>query len=235
VLPKDGLVEILKNKILQMMIAEKVGSNANCVQCRDSEEFLTHALSPWVICNKEKSSQSILFVGKIARGDYLGEEISDALENVVPFGTDFIKKSSWAYWAYTRAIIESVYGDLETGLKYISFSNMVKCNNESTPDTSSHAAKDQCIRKNQFIWKEIEILKPRLVIFYTNTDYDEFIDEFAPSYSTRHIDHTSRTNLVQIGAKSMPWWNRSFFDSHNSSVLTFIRVGHPERKKKENC
>jgi len=222
----------MKDAILTMMLDEKVGENPLCINCRSRTNGLTHALTPWVVHKKGLSPQSILFVGKVARGDQLGEMISESLENVIPFGSDFIKKSAWPYWSYTRSIIESVYGDIETGLQHISFSNMVKCNNKSTPDTSSHESKDHCIRKNRFIWKEIETLKPRLIIFYTNTDYDEFIEEFMPSYSAECKNHTTRTHRVEVGAKTMPWWERSFHNVQNEEVLRFLRVGHPERKNK---
>ena len=150
----------MKTRILKMMMDEGVGSNPCCVECRGKETPLSNALSPWIVSKKHISNNGVLFVGKVARGDSLGEEIAPSLEDVVSFGTDFIKESPWAYWVYTRAIVEAVYKDLKTGLKHVSFTNMVKCNNESTPDTSSYDAKVCCIRKNRFIWKEIEILKP---------------------------------------------------------------------------
>lgn len=223
----------MKTNILKMMINEGVGANPCCVECRENEGKLSNALSPWIVCEEQYNNDNILFVGKIARGDSLGEEIAQSLEDVIPFGTDFIKECSWAYWSYTRSIIETVYNDLETGLRHISFTNMIKCNNESTPDTSSYNAKVCCLRNNKFIWKEIELLKPRIAVFYTNTDYDEFIEEFQPSYSTRVENHTDRNERVQVRGKTMPWWDRSFYDAQNNEVFRFLRVGHPERKSKE--
>ena len=223
----------MKENIIKMMLNEQVGSNPCCVECRKEETGLSNALTPWIVCKEACSSSSVLFVGKVARGDCLGEEIAPMLEDVVPFGTDFIKESSWAYWAYTRSIVEAVYGDIETGLKHISFSNMIKCNNKSVPDTSSYNSKVKCIRVNRFIWKEIEVLKPRVAIFYTNTDYDDFMDEFTPSYATSRKDHSDKTKLIQVGEKKMPWWDRSFFDAQGNEVFRFLRVGHPERKKKD--
>lgn len=223
----------MKASILKMMMDEGVGSNPCCVECREKEKSLSNAFSPWVVCKKQPSNNSVLFIGEIALGNGLGEEIAPSLEDVVPFGTDFIKESPWAYWAYTRAIVEAVYKELEIGLKHISFTNMIKCNNESTPDTSSSAAKVCCIRINRFIWKEIEVLKPRVAVFYTNTDYDGFIDELKPSYSIRFEDRTDRKERRPGGSKTMPWWERSFFDSKNNEVFRFLRVGNPEGKLKE--
>lgn len=215
-----------------MMVKESVGSKPSCVECRNHEKNLSNALSPWLVCDEQAKSESIIFVGKTARGDCIGEEIAPLLEDVVPFGTDFIKKSSWAYWSYTRSIIENVFGDLETGLKNISFTNMIKCNNESTPDTSSYDAKVCCLRKNRFIWKEFDILTPRLAVFYTNTDYDEFIKVFRPNASVKYEDHTDINHRKQVGRKTMPWWERSFYDSNNNEIFRFLRIGHPERMLK---
>jgi len=104
----------------------------------------------------------------------------------------------------------------------------VKCNNESTADTTTYFTKTSCIDSNQFIWKEIESQHPQRIVFYTANDYDEQIMRFMPSFADRFVD-TIDTH-VQIGQKWMPWWERIFYDSGGTEVLRFIRVGHPERK-----
>ena len=221
-----------KTSILKMMIEIGMGSNMLCTQCRSATNLRTNALGPWVTCQAPFRAGSVLFVGKVARGDCLGEEIADHLEDVTSFGESFIAESSWAYWSYTRAIIERVYGDLTTGIRHVSFTNIVKCNNETLQDTVDGTAKDFCIGKNRFIWKEVELIRPRLVIFYTHTGYDAFIREYRPSYGSSHIDNEDKQ--FTIGNKIMPWWDRSFFDDQPKEVLRFLRVGHPERKKKED-
>ena len=30
----------------------------------------------------------------------------------------------------------------------------------------------------------------------------------------------------------MPWWHREFYTENNKLELEFLRIGHPERKKK---
>lgn len=224
----------MKTQILKMMIDEKMGSNELCQQCRSLSDKKTNALGPWVTCSEICPSKSLLFVGKVARGDDLGEEISECLEDVTAFGTSFIAKSSWAYWSYTRNIIEKVFGDLNAGLNQISFTNMIKCNNDTLQDTTESIIKDYCISKNRFIWKEIELIKPKLAIFYTHYDYDDFLDEYVPQNSVSFQDNESRTHQVSIGKKTMPWWDRSFYDECQKEVFRFLRVGHPERKNKQD-
>lgn len=216
------------------MIAERMGSNNLCRQCRSLSDIKTNALGPWVACSAECTSKSILFVGKVARGDELGEEIAECLEDVTDFGTPFIAKSSWAYWSYTRNIIENVFGDLDSGLNQVTFTNMIKCNNETLQDTTEGIIKDYCISKNRFIWKEIDLLKPKLAIFYTNYSYDNFIEEYRPQYSVSFKDNNSRAYQVPIGKKSMPWWDRCFYDEQQKEVFRLLRVGHPERKNKHD-
>jgi hypothetical protein len=217
--------------VIQTLIDSETGSNTICQECRRIEAHLTHALGPWFVCDPSNGTDSVLFVGKVARGDYLGEEIAPSFEDVQNFGRDFIKTSSWPYWSYTREILIEVFGDLERGLQCSSFTNIVKCNNESTPDTTNQSVKDHCIQKNGFIWKEFEAIKPRVAVFYTHTAYDSYIDSFRPADAIRWEDN--RSEWVEVGKKRMPWWDRSFFTADNRELLRFLRVGHPERKRKD--
>lgn len=220
----------MKNKMFEMMIESGMGNNATCEECRSSTNLHTNALGPWLIGDASLSNNRIFFVGKVARGDCLGEEIADHLEDVTPFGESAISEFSWPYWSYTRAIIEQVYGDLNSGLPHVYFTNMVKCNNESCQDSANDKTREMCITKNRFIWKEIELIKPRLVVFYTHTTYDNFINDYMPSYAKSFVDNEDRE--VQVGKKSMVWWDRSFIDGHGREVMRLLRVGHPERKNK---
>lgn len=221
----------MKTAILQMMIDAGMGSNAVCVQCRSATSLRTNALGPWIVCEEPFRADSVLFVGKVARGDGLGELVADHLEDVTPFGESYLADSSWPYWAYTKAIIERVYGDLVTGIRRVSFTNMVKCNNETLQDTVNEQTRNFCIANNRFIWKEIDLIRPRLAIFYTHTAYDGQIVKYMPSYATSYVDNEDTE--VPVGGKSMFWWDRSFMDAQGEEVLRLLRVGHPERKAKE--
>jgi len=213
---------------LSTLIDAGTGSNPVCQECRQKTPGLSRALGPWLLGSPVKQATKVLFVGKVARGDCIGEEVAPNFEDVSPFGEAFIFQSSWPYWAYTRDIIVAVFGSLEDGIPHVAFTNIIKCNNESTADTTTYFTKTSCIDSNQFIWKEIESQHPQRIVFYTANDYDEQIMRFMPSFADRFVD-TIDTH-VQIGQKWMPWWERIFYDSGGTEVLRFIRVGHPERK-----
>ena len=209
----------MKTQILEMMKHDRMSSNATCNQCqtacRAAGSSLTNALGPWIVCDKHFAADSVLFVGKVARGDTLGGElIADDIEDVTEFGIRSIASNQSAYWAYTRAIIERVFGNLETGVKRVSFTNMVKCNDNdsgTTQDKTDYATREFCIEKNRFIWKELEIIRPRLVILYTNSLYDDYIARYLPRYAHSFKDN-EKSHMVDIGEKTMPWWDRSYYD-----------------------
>lgn len=113
----------------------------------------------------------------------------------------------------------------------MSFTNIVKCNNASTLDTTQDRTKEYCIAENRFIWREIDLLRPKLVVFYTNIFYDDYIDKFMPNFASTKRDNADCS--VTVGQKTMPWWDRSFFGDSEREVMRFLRVGHPERKQKQ--
>lgn len=221
----------MKKKLFEIYKNLKMGSNEICRNCRNLTQIENNALSAWIIQNKQ-SETNILFVGKVARGDQIGELINEKLEDATVMGDELIHESSWAYWSYTREIIKTVYGDLDSGLKNVSFTNIVKCNNNTDEDTTSYIAKQHCISQNKFIWKEIEILRPKKVIFYTNYYYDDFIDEYTPTFASKISEIKDRNCEIKIGKKTMPWWERNYFSKNDQLVLSTLRIGHPERKKK---
>lgn len=218
--------------LIEMFRTCGVGSNTTCQICRRESGVITNALGPWLLAEPVSKLSTVLFVGKVARGDSLGQEVGDYLEDVTEFGSDFIVTSSWPYWSYTRDIIVRTFGSLEAGLPRTSFTNIVKCNNETTLDTTSYTAKVHCISENRFIWREIEFLRPRLVVFYTSRTYDEFIDAFMPDFAATWRDNADQ--MIAVGQKTMPWWDRSFFNAEGIEELRFLRIGHPERKNNED-
>ena len=55
-------------------------------------------------------------------------------------------------------------------------SNIVKCNDGSTTDNTTDEIRTNCMDKLGVIWKEVEILKPKRIVFFTGRNYDDFID-----------------------------------------------------------
>jgi hypothetical protein len=221
----------MKDRLIKMYKRCRMGSNELCQACRRETDVKTNALGAYLICDAAFRNNNILFVGKVARGDSIGNEIAERLEDVTEFGNESIRTRGSPFYSYTRAIIESVYGGLEEGLPRVSFTNLVKCNNETTVDSTQYATKDYCIRQNGFVWKEIELLKPRLIVYYTNSEYDDFIWQFEYSGSASFKD---KEKNVRVGAKEMPYWVRKFYNTGNSSIMCSLRIGHPERKNKKD-
>lgn len=211
--------EIIERKLFEMYDDIQLGSSDICQNCRNNSENLSFPATFWFVGKGfSKSTEKILFVGKNARGNpgkamgaYLDcREMADQLCNV-----------SWPYWRYTRNIVERVYGN-DTN-DNIAFTNVMKCNTSFTIDTTSNLLKVNCIKEMQVLRKEIEIIKPKKIIFLTSWYYDEYF-----KYVFDEIENISNTK-ISIGKKKMPWWE--FKAELNEIKIEVLRVGHPERKK----
>ena len=217
--------------MIQRLQRLSAGSNATCQVCREENPDIANALGPWFSCDPSNHGDCIAFVGKIARGDELGTLVSDQLEDVERFGSAFIRESTWPYWSYTRSIMEKVFGSMDAALPRTSFTNLIKCNNSTTPDTSTQSERIRCIRENQLILKELEVVSPKVVVFYAGTGYDEYIESISPHTAVRYEDEEKVR--IPIGAKYLPWWSRKYFAADGTLLTTFLRIGHPERMKKD--
>ena len=211
---------VVEENLFKMYDDINLGSSSVCKECQEKTTNLSLPVSFWFVgSNYEHENGRVLFVGKNARGKpgekrnnyYDGRNVAKELWN-----------KSWAYWSYIRNITEEMYG--ENGADYIAYTNIIKCNNSSSTDNTSELVKDNCIRKMQVLRREIELLKPKRIIFLTSSDYDNYIK----SIFNNVVDIENKK--IQIGAKKMPWWEFSgYIENDNIKVL---RVGHPERKKK---
>ena len=135
----------MKRELLEFYKNENMGGNNLCCECRNNTNIETYAQTPYIICNKKYQGSGIMFVGKLARGDSIGTELSPFLEDVTAFGNEFIHDSGWPFYSYTREIIINLFGNIDDGLKRVSFANIVKCNNNQNRDTTDYLAKEYCI------------------------------------------------------------------------------------------
>ncbi len=222
---KEELFESYKNLNL--------GKNPICEKCIEfnNSSFFSKPISVWKVGDEfQNETNRILFVGKVHRGENLGPMINDSFQDATKVGNSLLEYNSWAYWSYTREIIKSVHGNIKKGKEKIAFTNLIKCNNSRTTDETTDFTKKSCLSDLKVVWNEIKILKPNKIIFYTNTDYDNYIINYKPSENFE--DLTDKHKKVKIGAKFMPWWNRVFYDENGEIITEFLRVGHPERLKK---
>lgn len=208
-----------EEKVFRMYEKINIGKSALCQKCREQNTDLSLPVSIWQVGDEYfQSEYKILFVGKVARGTP-GKFYKDFMDSTTR-ADELYQNAGWAYWNYTKTITERIYN--ENAWEKIAFTNMVKCNNSDTIDTTTDSMRDFCL---SVLKEEIKILKPKNIVFYTK-GYDSQIEKLFDAV----LD--SETEEVFIGKKKMSSWTfRGMIDNNLSRV---IRVGHPERMKKED-
>lgn len=198
---------------------EKIAKTIGCNSCHlCSFAHLLGKIPLWQYgTNFEKSKYKILFVGKTARGNSSPSYYSDA---------DKYKDLPWAFWSYTRGI----YTKLGLSWEDVAITNLVKCNASMDVDTTSQEVKENCICKQQFIKKEIQLLRPAFIVFYTNTYYDAEIS----SLFDKITEVTDRKFKIRCGKRKICFWQFKGHLKNDSSGTYFyvLRLAHPSRKNK---
>lgn len=219
------------NRVFDMYRDIKLGDNKTCSKCKKSvNSVLFEPASLWNVGEKYEFDQyKVMFVGKPVRGTP-GTKTEDGFLDCREIGREFYYEKSWAYWSYTKEIARRLYGSAEDGWDRIAFTNILKCNNSMGADTASSEMKQYCIDELGVIWKEIQVLQPQNVVFYTHWYYDDFIDKFR--LGDGYKDITDRKYWIANGSKKMSWWHREFYQ-RGQLVMRMLRTSHPERQKKE--
>jgi len=196
-----------------------IGKSDTCQKCRSQNTDLSLPVSIWQVGDEYYDSEyKILFVGKVARGTP-GEKYGDFMD-ATKRADELYQNVGWAYWNYTKAIANSLYG--RNAWEKIAFTNMVKCNSSDTIDTTTDTMRNLCL---PILKEEIKMLKPRNIVFYAK-GYDEQIENLFDSIQD------SKMEYVTIGKKKMSSW--TFNGMIGNYLSKIIRVGHPERMKKED-
>lgn len=226
----------MKDQVFKMYHHISLGENEICYECK-KEGNIEIPLSIYYVGVNLPCHDSIFFIGKTAvGGEGIGPVINSSFTDSTTFGEeslDGLERLSGlrAYYSYTHEIIKHYYGSYEKGKRNVALSNIVKCNNTTTNDSTDYRRKDFCIKKLQTIWKEVDLLLPKKIVFYTNTYYDDFIDEFRPNLC-ESIEDIIDTN-VMIGNKNSPFWHRRFYNKDGNIICDFLRLSHPQRMKKD--
>lgn len=203
-----------------------------CRLCRGTEKehrsLLSRPVTAWFVGNAFAEQETrILFVGKNARGFGDEQPYTKRYHNVYDYGRELTTKG-WAYWNYTGEIIKAIYGIGYNNPELTAITNIVKCNNSEGIDTTSTCMKDHCIKELRVLNRELRIIKPTHVVFYTGWNYDSYID-----YAFDEILVAgSVTETKTIGQYNAPW--REGKAIVNGQRILFLRTCHPERKKKED-
>lgn len=228
----DQIIQLYENQL-------DIPSNNLCHKC----DSYKHPLLPWQIGDQYFSSNGrILIAGKPHREEkgktsgflrLSGVLDGRVLGNNVFFGKLSSSRSeNWPYWSYTREILKHIYGSCKAGWEHIAFTNIVKCSSSHKGDQTSRECARQCIRENKVIFKEIEILKPRKIIFYTWTMHRHLLYEIPCAKQDSVVEHTNSEYRRRCGQNDLGWWDRSF-ESIWGDQVDFLVVMHPERKKKD--
>lgn len=195
--------------------------NPICHKCKKEGTSLNRPIGAWLIGNEFYTHDTrVLFVGKNARGEP-GETYRD-FQFTFWDSRERLWNKSWPYWSYTRAITQKIYGN--NSIENIAFTNIVKCNDSYGKDTTSEHTKSCCICELKEIGKEIAIIEPTHIIFYTSWGYDEYIHRIFDEF------HIMQDTKISIGNKKMPWLEA--YGSLNGKDVKILRIGHPERMKK---
>lgn len=224
-----------------MYIKEKVGckrGNEYCNYCKRNKK-LAGPISFFHVGSKFNNDKyKIVFVGKNSwyNKDGYQDEISakgcfadarkDGRDSINGYGEYKINSH---YWGYIRHITEKLYGNMRDGVERIAVTNIVKCNTTGEKDDYSDNTPNDIIQKCidfGIFEKEIQIMKPKHIIFLTGTDYDEEIENF--KFGCSEISNGRKT---KFGNGTIVRWPRKL--SHNGKLKYFImRTSHPLYKNK---
>ena len=199
-----------------------LGTSKQCSSCRKENPGLSKPISIWHVGDRYSVSEHrVLFVGKAARGSIEQDagSINGVLNGTAVAG-QLYHAVGWPFWSYTKAIANELYGEGDAWEK-IAMTNMVKCNASETVDTTTGAAKWNCAG---YLRREIELLLPKNIVFYTNAWYDDAVASLFD-----RIEDPDRRD-VPCGQKQMHLW--SFSGVIGGHTMRVLRAGHPERMQK---
>lgn len=196
------------------------GQNPVCQKCRKEGTALSRPIGAWLIGNEFYTHNTrVLFVGKNARGEM--DEPDRGFQTAFKVSRELWNKP-WPYWSYTRAITQRLYGN--DSIENIAFTNIVKCNDSEREDTTSDHTKNCCICELKVIGKEIAIIEPTHIIFYTSWWYDEYIHSIFDEFNIM------KDTKISIGNGEMPWLEAN--GSLEGKNIKVLRIGHPQGKNK---
>lgn len=202
-------------------------ANPICQQC---DAQVRHPLLPWLVGEKfADSTERIVFVGKPHRGEP-GQILPSGIMDPTPY-TDTLWGKSWPYWRYTRDIAQNLYG--ENAADFIALTNLIKCTNvdgESTStDRTSYEMADRCVLRLGLIWREIELLEARTVVFYTYSLFRNVLEPVPVARKGTVQEVHPQDHYQTCRNKRLWWWERACRTAWTENLRILV-VGHPERQ-----
>ena len=207
--------------------------NSSCQQC---DAQIRYPLLPWIVGPQfSHSNERIIFVGKPHRGTP-GKILPTGIIDPTDLVAEELWNIKWPYWSYTREIAENLYG--EKAHEFIAFTNLIKCTNvgaddgrSTSNDKTSYKMAESCVLKLAVIWKEIEYLKAKTVVFYTYGLFRDILQDIPVSINGSIKDITIESNSVPCRNKRLGWWERTCKTVWTDNLRILV-VGHPERMGK---
>jgi|GEM_PF-422646 len=230
----------IEKEIFDMYIKENLGNemkNRHCRICKQNDDLAGPISFFNFGSNFNRDKYKIVFVGKntwFDMDDYIEYKYDGAyFADARKVGSDSLygkRNNNSPYWGYLECIIQKLYGKTEEGIKNIAITNIIKCNTtgaqENSDDKTEKHIRNNCINSSAFE-KEIEIMKPRRIIFLTGKDYDEYIRNFKFGCSKSFDEGNTRIDEKIIS------WSRILFDEDKSKYCFVLRTSHPQGKNKK--
>ena len=57
--------------------------------------------------------------------------------------------------------------------------------------------------------------------------------KYLPLNARMYKDVYNEKNTIVVGRKTMPWWERIYYNENGKAIMYMLRIGHPERKKEK--
>jgi hypothetical protein len=216
-------------------------NNPVCHQC---DAQIRHPLLPWNVGAQFSDSDRIVFVGN-THNNMPGEILSSGI--IDP--TDWIclkeDKHKWPCWHYTSRVADELYGGEyhvsgHNAMEFIAFTNLIKCTNVGTDgdsctstDKTTDKMAESCVIKLGVIWKEIELLEARTVVFYTYGRHRKMLQDipFAVDGSIHEITSINHTVPCKK-TKRIGWWERECRTDWTDNLRILV-VGYPHSRGQE--
>jgi hypothetical protein len=218
--------------IFKLLFERKLRLLANRI-CEQCDAQIRHPLLPWLVGEKfSHSTERILFVGKPHRGAP-GEILPSGMIDPTGMVANSLWDIHWPYWSYTREIAENLYG--QNASDFIAFTNLIKCTNvgaddgESTStDKTTYGMAECCVLRLGVIWKEVERLKARTIVFYTYGLFRDMLQDVPVALNGSVLEITQQNHFVPCRNKRLWWWERACRTAWTDNLRLLV-VGHPER------
>lgn len=223
---RNGHDTELERKIFEQYRKIKKEKKDVCKDCEKEKKLPNskHPVSIFVVGkNFRNEKYKVMFVGKTVLGgwntdpkDSESSFVCAKTEGFLPFwsATDInqcIKEVCQKLW------LENDAGEI---WNKIAFTNIVKCTTSEETDKTPATLKNNCILKARFFEKEVEVIKPTHIIFFTSRSYDKYIDKLDFGYRFKNV--TNRTHKKE----ETIWWHRQFL-TNGKVKMHFLRVYHP--------